>query len=355
MEDRAVLWGGETMSEEGQVADVLRLLATPRAEEPRFEEIKGESPAFARVREDLHCAAGVDYPVLLQGETGTGKDLVASLLHRHGPSPEGPFICVNCAALPETLVESELFGHRRGSFTGADRDSPGLFEAARGGTLFLDEVHQLTPAAQAKLLRAVDTGEYLAVGASRPQRTDARIIAATNEDLEARVARGEFRADLYWRLHVLSVRLPALREVPGDIPGIAAHYAGLIAKRLGRRGVALAPCAVGALIAAPWPGNVRQLIHELERAMLRCEDGELRAEHLSPRLCRLPPTGGRLLEDKERIAQAWEREQILRGLERTGWNASRLAREMGMSRRGLTGKLARYGIRRPDGRARLSD
>jgi DNA-binding NtrC family response regulator len=337
---------------EGEVSDhmggnVFALRQGDAPEATDFAELIGESEAFRAVREEIARALNVDYPVLITGETGTGKDLAAWLLHHRGPRREGPLVCVNCAALPDTLVESELFGHRRGAFTGADRDAPGLFDAARGGTLLLDEVHQLSLSAQAKLLRAVDTGEYLPLGEARPRRSDARLIAATNADLADQVAAGTFRRDLYYRLHVLTLKMPSLRAVPGDIPRIAAHFVRVIAERAGAHPPEISSETMAALVAAPWPGNVRQLIHELERALLRA-NGSLLVGHLSPDLQGMALERADLDGMKERVAQAWELDQIRKGLERTSWNVTRLAQELGVSRRGLTGKIARYGLRRPE-------
>lgn len=321
----------------------------PAARDASFADLLGESPPFVAAREEMALALEVDYPVLVRGETGTGKDLVASLLHEKGRRAAGPLIVLNSAAIPDSLVESQLFGHRRGAFTGADRDAPGLFDAARGGTLFLDELHQLSLTCQSKLLRAVETGDYMPLGTGRAQRSDARLVFATNANLVALVEKGLFRADLYYRIHVLTIDLPALRDVRSDIPRLVAHFVGRIRRRLGGPVPAVTPAALAALVAAPWPGNVRQLIHELERALLRCKGGELGTEHLSPALrpqgC-ASPRPATLEMQREDITRAWERETLERGLVRTHWNITRLADELGLSRRGLTGKLARHGLRR---------
>lgn len=315
-----------------------------------LNEFVGEDPAIEEVREELRRSLSVPYPVLLLGETGTGKELAAKLLHRHGPRRDGPLLAFNCAALPDSLLESQLFGHRRGAFTNAHRDAPGLFESARGGTLLLDELQELSLPAQAKLLRVLDSGEYLPVGATLPLLADVRIVAATNADLEARLERGLFRKDLYYRLRVLTVRLPPLREMPGQVAYLVRHYLPIICAKVGMAVPVIAPGAMAALVAARWPGNVRQLIHELERATLRVTTGEVRVENLSPELQGLAP-GPRISSSfsvaRERVALAWERDQLRRGLEETGWNVTRLAHQLGLSRRGLTLMLARHALHRP--------
>jgi serine/threonine protein kinase len=222
--------------------------------------------------------------VLIEGETGTGKDLAAWLIHDRGPRRAGPYVTLNCAAMNDSLLELELFGHRRGAFAGADRDRPGLFGAAQGGTLFLDEVAELSSSAQCKLLRAVESGEVLPVGAERVERTDARIIAASSDSLEDAVRAGRFRRDLYYRLRVLTLRLPALRDCREDIPLLAGRLLEAVCSRLSVPPHRLSGEVVATFAAAPWPGNVRQLIHELERAVVTSEGLEIGLSHLSPEL-----------------------------------------------------------------------
>ena len=315
--------------------------------EPLFEEIVGRSAPFARLREELGRALAVDYPLLISGPSGTGKELVAWLAHHRALGRPGQFVSANCAALPETLLEAELFGSRRGAFTGADRDRPGLVAAARGGTLFLDEVQELSLAAQAKLLRFTESGEYLELGSTQPQRSNARLVCATNADLRERVAAGRYRADLYFRLSVLEIHTPSLAETSEDIPLFVRHFAWLIRKRLGATAVEISAQALEALREASWPGNVRQLIHELERALLRCAGGELLVEHLSSNLRPAAPDPRGFVEERERMIERWETEQLRKGLVRTSGNVSELARELGISRRWLITKLERYGLQRP--------
>ena len=249
-----------------------------------FPELLGECPALRTVHAQIGRALDVPLPVLIEGETGTGKDLAAWLIHDRGPRRAGPYVTLNCAAMNDSLLELELFGHRRGAFVGADRDRPGLFGAARGGTLFLDEVGELSSSAQCKLLRAVESGEVLPVGAERVEHTDARIIAASSANLEDAVREGKFRRDLYYRLRVLTLRLPPLRDCREDIPLLAERLLEAVCCRLSVPPHRLSPEAVATFAAAAWPGNVRQLIHELERAVVTSEGLEIGLAHLSPEL-----------------------------------------------------------------------
>ena len=247
-----------------------------------FPELVGEGPALRTVHAQLGRAVDVPLPVLIEGETGTGKDLAAWLIHDRGPRRAGPYVTLNCAAMNDSQLELELFGHRRGAFIGADRARPGLFVAARGGTLFLDEVGELSSSAQCKLLRAVESGEVLPVGAERVEHTDARIIAASSASLEEAVRAGKFRRDLYYRLRVLTLRLPPLRDCREDIPLLAERLLEAVCCRLSVPPHRLSPEAVATFAAAAWPGNVRQLIHELERAVVTSDGLEIGLDHLSP-------------------------------------------------------------------------
>ena len=272
----------------------------PGSSPSSFPELLGESVAMRNVHTQIGRTLDVDLPVLIEGETGTGKDLAAWLIHHRGPRRAGPFVTVNCAAIDESLLESELFGHRRGAFSGADRSGPGLLMAARGGTLFLDEVGELSSGAQSKLLGAVATSEVLPVGAERAQRTDARIIAASGGSLHAAVEAGRFRRDLYYRLRVLTLRLPPLRDRREDIPLLAPRLLEEVCRRLAVPTHCLSPEALAALVAAMWPGNVRQLIHELEQAVVASEGLEIELAHLSPELQGLSDGSGRPTEVGDR-------------------------------------------------------
>ena len=244
--------------------------------------ILGESPVLRELLDELAVVADSDLPVLLQGETGVGKELFARWLHAHSPRARKPLVYVNCAALPETLAESELFGHVKGAFSGAAQDRPGRFEAANGGTLFLDEIGELPLSIQAKLLRALQGGEIQRLGADQPRHVDVRVIAATNRRLWEEVREGRFRADLYHRLSVYPVHIPPLRERGRDVLVLAGHFLELNRARLGLRCLRLSPDAERALLAYAWPGNVRELEHVISRAALKVlSHAESRTELLS--------------------------------------------------------------------------
>ena len=303
----------------------------------------GSSPPFVAAVEMAVRVAASDLPVLVTGESGTGKELLARAVHAHSLRAEQAFVVVNCGGLPETLLESSLFGHVRGAFTGATRDRPGLFVEADGGTLFLDEVGDMPAALQVKLLRALESGEVLPVGADRPLHVDVRLISATNRDLEALQSSGEFREDLYWRIRGAEVRLPPLRERASDIPLLAEHFlnraAPLTAEGRPKR---LADGAVTSLAAHGWPGNLRELRHEMQRATVMAggrptveiRDLELRSSSSEP--------SGSSLSDQ---VEALERRAIEAALATHHGNRTRAAEQLGLSRQGLLNKLARYDLR----------
>jgi two-component system response regulator HydG len=259
-----------------QALEKVSLVAENRALRAQIAELSqpgaggllGGAPAFRAVLETLAQVAPTAATVLLQGESGTGKELAARLVHDLSPRAPGPFVPIHCAAIPDTLLESELFGHERGAFTGAVARKEGRFERAHGGTLFLDEVGEMSPGAQVKLLRFLQDGVLERVGGTEPIRVDVRIVAATNKDLSAEVRAGRFREDLFYRLYVVSVTLPPLRERREDVPLLASAFLRRIAEQAGKRVVGFAPAALGALEAYPWPGNVRELLHAVERAVI---------------------------------------------------------------------------------------
>jgi sigma-54-dependent transcriptional regulator len=310
--------------------------------------IVGESPGMARVFALTERASRSRATVLLSGETGTGKELVARAVHRGGPRAAAAFVAVNCAAFPDTLLESELFGHVRGSFTGADRDKRGLFEAADGGTLFLDEVGETSPPFQAKLLRALQEREVRPVGGSRSRAVDVHVIAATNRDLWREGESGAFRADLYFRLAVFPIHIPPLRERAGDVLRLARHFLDAHGRSEQKLGVQLSPEAAHLLEAHAWPGNVRELENEIQRALALAEPGEtLGPEHFSDRLrAVLPPIeaslrpGDSLRETLHRV-EAW---LIREALAAHGGRRAQTARHLGVTREGLYKKMQRLGI-----------
>ena len=295
--------------------------------------------ASRSIREVFHLiqrAGPSGHTVLITGESGTGKELVARALH--DASGRRAFVVANCAAFPENLLETELFGHERGAFTGADRDKPGLFEAAHGGTLFLDEVGDLPASLQPKLLRALENGEVRRVGSTRARTVDVRVIAATNKDLEREVEQGRFRDDLYWRLNVIPIHVPPLRERTADIPLLAEHF--LADRRLSTEALAL-------LTGYPWPGNVRELRNAIERAMTLAAADEIRADDLPERIRRAVPSAPLIADGSRRQASLRdvEREYILEILRQVGGNKSRAAEILGLDRKTLYRKLEEYRIR----------
>jgi formate hydrogenlyase transcriptional activator len=310
------------------------------------EPIVGESPALARVREQIAQVAPTDSTVLIQGETGTGKELVARAIHDLSGRRERTLVKINCAALPRELVESELFGHEKGAFTGAVRERRGRFELADGGTLFLDEVGELPPEVQAKLLRVLQEREFERVGGARTLRTDVRVIAATNRDLQARVSAAVFRADLYYRLNVFPITVPPLRERRSDIPRLIQHFAAKTARKLGRTLAGISPAFVERATAYGWPGNIRELENLVERAMIMSSGGTLDGSDLftpaaEPSAVALVPPGGTLEEV--------ERAHIRRVLEGAHWvieGDRGAARILGLNPSTLRGRLRKLGIRK---------
>ncbi len=310
-------------------------------------DLHARSAAMRRTVALARRAAGTRATVLLLGETGSGKEVLARYLHRRGPRRAGPFVPVNCAALPEALLESELFGHRRGAFTGADRDHPGLFAAAHGGTLLLDEVGEMPLPLQARLLRVLEEGRVRPLGGLVPRPVDVRVVAATHRDLATEVEAGRFRRDLYYRLAVFPIRIPPLRERREDLPALAA---ALLARHAAREGLAppiLREEALDLLLAHRWPGNVRELDNELCRALALVEPGEaIGPEHLSAQVApgiavaAAPRRPSTLREELERV----EALLIRRALRAHGGRRGETARALGLSREGLWKKLRRLGV-----------
>ena len=288
--------------------------------------------------------AATEATTCLQGESGTGKEVIARFIHQRSPRCRGPFIAINCAALPEQLLESELFGYERGAFTGAQQSKPGQIELAAGGVLFLDEVTEMTPAAQAKFLRVLQEREFLRLGGTRPIRVNVRVIAATNRNLDDAVAQGEFRADLYYRLNVFDIRIPPLRERTDDILPLAAGFL----RELASEAAELTPDAMEALRDYEWPGNVRELRNVLERALIVCGGHFIETEHLCLRardaehLClrardEVPSASITDLETLEKHA-------IKRALRDSDGNKVRAAKRLGISRMQLYGRLRKFGF-----------
>lgn len=334
--------------------DVPRPVAEPRAASARSpdEPVVGESPPFQAALQMARRAANASVAALLLGETGTGKDVFANAIHRFGPRRDRPFVAQNCAALPETLLESELFGHRKGAFSGALADKKGLVHEAHGGTLFLDEIGDMPLPLQAKILRLLEEGAIRRLGDTRQEKVDVRIVAATNADLPRKIAEGAFREDLYYRLSVFPIEIPPLRERPSDIPLLIEVFLERIARAQGRASFALTPRALEALYRWRYPGNVRELKNVAERAALLV-DGDERIDlaHLPPYLGRtaqsivVPPSVTVEEAGLRAAVQQYEAIYIANTLREANWNQSRAARRLQISRRSLVEKLRRYAIR----------
>jgi DNA-binding NtrC family response regulator len=334
--------------------EVVRLRAQVAAQD-RLGGLIGRGAAMQEVFQTIRRVAASHVTVLIHGESGTGKELVARAIHELGPRSRGPFVAVNCAGIPDGLIESELFGHERGAFTDAVERRIGRFEAASGGTLFLDEIGELAAPVQAKLLRALQERRIERLGGSGSIAVDVRVLAATHRDLEKDVASGRFRPDLYYRIHVVPIELPALRERREDIPLLAAHFLEKARAGSGRAPARLAPAALGALERYSWPGNVRELENAIEHAVALAEGDAIEVEDLPRALVRTTRLGA--LHDAVRSGELgfeqatadFERELLLEALESTGWNQTRTAERLRMTRRALKLRMDRLGIEPPQG------
>ncbi|MDQ3684477.1 MAG: sigma-54 dependent transcriptional regulator [Acidobacteriota bacterium] len=321
-----------------------------------FPRIIGESESLKRAVGETQRVAGTEATVLLLGESGTGKELFARAVHHLSPRRDKPFVAINCAAIPETLVESELFGHERGSFTGATERRPGKFELASGGTVFLDEIGELPLAAQSKLLRAIEEKVVDRIGGRAPVPVDVRIVAATNRDLQSAAENGEFRRDLYFRLAVFPVEIPPLRERGDDVILLASHFAAQFGKELRGQEATLSDAALHALHAHMWPGNVRELENAIERAciladtlMLEARDfgltgGATQARNVQPDPLATPDLSGTLSEAVERAVRVIERQKITEALRAHDNNKTRAAETLGVSYKTLLTKVKDYNL-----------
>ena len=319
--------------------------AVPGADAER--RLIGRSPAIEQLRGQVARLARSQAPVFIHGESGTGKEVIARMIHALGPRASGPFVPVNCGAIPPELMESEFFGHLRGSFSGAHADKPGLFRAAQGGTLFLDEVAELPLAMQVKLLRVLQERAVRPVGAHAEEAVDVRILSASHRDLAARVADGRFRQDLFYRINVITLHVPPLRERPEDIDELAAHILTRLAARDGGPPRRLSSCALAALRAHAFPGNVRELENLLERACALADGPEITALDVTAEAApsSVPPAATlRPLPGAVAAQEDAEREQILRTLDETRWNRSEAARRLGLTLRQLRYRLQKWGM-----------
>ncbi len=331
-----------------------RLLLEQVQRQYGFENLIGSGPAMQRVFETLQKVAETDLTVLVRGESGTGKELVAQALHGRSSRRGRPFVAVNCAAISRELVESDLFGHEKGAFTGADARRQGRFEAADGGTIFLDEIGDMAPETQAKVLRVLQERSFERVGGGQPIRVDVRVVAATHRHLEEEVRSGRFREDLYYRLRVVEIELPPLRERQQDIPALAQRFLEQVTARLGLEKRRLGESALSRLAHHPWPGNVRELQNAIEQACVLAsgpaiEEADLRlggaagAPEPGADLAHLP-----FAEAKRRATEGFEKAFLLRALRASGGNISRAAQSIGMVRQSLQQKIRELGLRDED-------
>ena len=305
----------------------------------------GDSPAMHKVMELIRQVAQTNATVMIRGESGTGKELVARTIHANSQRKYFPIVPINCGALPDSLLESELFGHERGAFTGAQFRRKGRFEMADGGTLFLDEIGSITPKMQVDLLRVLETSEVMRLGSSKPVVVDFRVICATNEDLEKMVADGRFRQDLYYRINVFSITLPSLRERRGDIPTLARHFMGKLAMQMDKRVSDISPEALAKIVAYDWPGNVRELANAIERAMVVSRGDTIRPGDLPVAL----PEAQSAREPAGDSLADMEKAHIAVILTRTRWNITQAADILQIDRATLYNKIKKYGLQRGEG------
>ncbi len=335
---------------EAKLRDEVALLERERPVGHRFAGIVGRCPAMERVFRLMESAIASPITGLPQGETGVGQEVEERAIHYEGARRDRPFVAVNCGAFPENLLESELFGYRKGAFTGAVADKRGLFEAADGGTIFLDEIGDTPPLTQVKLLRVLERGEFLPVGATEARRVDTRVVSATNRDLQAEVAAGRFREDLYYRLNAFPIYVPPLRERRDDIPMLVSHLLKELVREWGRGEMAITPEAMEALVRYRWPGNVRELRHELERAVtLAGHQTSLLPSFLSERVAgsQAHAAAAQARGTLRDARTEFEKQYVALVLERHGGNVSHSAKALGISRVMLQRKMRDYGLRSP--------
>src|SRR5262245_40442794 len=329
-----------------------RLLLEQVQKQYGFENLIGSGPAMQRVFATLQKVAETDLTVLVRGESGTGKELVAQALHQRSARRGRPFVAVNCAAIHRELVESELFGHEKGAFTGADARREGRFEAAHGGTILLDEIGDMPPETQAKVLRVLQERSFERVGGTRPIQVDVRVVAATHRRLEEDVRRGRFREDLYYRLRVVEIELPPLRERREDVPALSQRFLERVGERLGLEKKRLGEGALAALVSHPWRGNVRELENAIERAAVLAPGPVIEAADLRLGGDEPPPAadaaGLGFSEAKRRAVLGFERAFLRAALRRSGGNVARAAESIGMVRQSLQQKIRELGLRSED-------
>ena len=316
-----------------------------RAELEERHQILGDSVPMKALRQQIALTAPTTGRVLIYGESGTGKELVARALHEHSTRSGMPFVEVNCAAIPEELIESEMFGHRKGSFTGASEDKVGKFQKADGGTLFLDEIGDMSLKTQSKVLRVLEEQRVEPLGSNQPVTVDVRVLAATNKKLDEEIGRNAFREDLFYRLNVIPFYVPALRERPEDIPVLAAHFLTEFCEGYGKKPKEFTPTASEVLLAYTWPGNVRELRNLVERLVIMCPSPRIEPHHLPPELFRgASKSPQKPYESLQEARSAYEREFVLRKLEENRWNMTKAAAALGLERSHLYRKMRSLGI-----------
>jgi DNA-binding NtrC family response regulator len=323
----------------------VKSLRASRSEPFAVSRIVGESSVMVNLKALLQrIATSPASTVLLMGESGTGKDLAAKVIHYNSERASRPFMNITCSALPETLLESELFGHERGAFTDARQQKTGLLESADGGTVFLDEIGEMVPALQAKLLRFLEEKAFKRVGGSGDIRVDVRVIAATNRDLDEAVAQGKFREDLYYRLNVMQVQMPPLREHAGDIPLLLSFYVDQFNREFRKQVRGASPAALELLRGYRWPGNIRELRNAVERAMLLADGAWLEPEHFPMAVARRSSDGRFDLPEEGVSLEQVERELVMQALQRTGWNHTKAAALLGLNRDQIRYRVEKFGL-----------
>jgi DNA-binding NtrC family response regulator len=352
--DHLLLMVDRAISQRRMLTDYF-LLKQELAERRGAPRIIGDDPKLRQVSQQLHRAAGTDTTVLLEGESGTGKELFARALHVLSPRADGPFVAINCAAIPDTLLETELFGHEKGAFTGASARKPGRFELAHRGTLFLDEIGELPLGLQAKILRALEEKSFERVGGTVTLKVDVRVVAATNRHLKAAVAARQFREDLYFRLSVFPITIPPLRERPGDIATLAHYFVEKFCRDLNKKTQIFSPAALDEMHAYPWPGNVRELQNCIERAVILCDADMIQPRHLSlslrPGTIAAPVSpwdqidlSGTMLDATRRVMALVERRKVEQAMHEAAGNKQRAAELLQISYKSLVGKMREFGI-----------
>jgi DNA-binding NtrC family response regulator len=306
------------------------------------KEIIGESPGIKKMLEDIRAVADTGSTVLIRGESGTGKELVARAIHANSKRRYAPIVTINCGALPESILESELFGHEKGAFTGAQYARKGKFEMADGGTIFLDEIGNISPKIQMELLRVLEDKKFFRLGGSKEIKADFRTIAATNQDLEAAMAKGAFRDDLFYRLNVFVIEIPPLRSRRDDIPLLADHFLKIYSSQMNKPITKISPTAMKLLIDYDWPGNVRELENAIERAIVICKSAEIQPDDFP-----FPQTQRKEEQPTDDSLEALQRQHIKKILDQTGWNISKAAIALQIDRVTLYNKINKYNLKKP--------